>query len=154
MSRNLSGSGGKVFYTELTVITFFLSVSPSPPDADPDRDGEVTLACTLLRQNDLGDCESNSIRWVDETGTVLNGAEYEFHGPINCTSYLTVRRQSGNNRTHTCQFVGRGNIVKVESDYTLVFTDDNRNDQPGKSDSGKIICSTPDTVFHVGFSTR
>ncbi|XP_067429360.1 uncharacterized protein [Thunnus thynnus] len=93
----------------LSIMTIF----PSPPDADPKRDGNVTLECSLLRYSDLG-CRPNSIRWVDETGTVLRGegVEYEFIGQTDCVSVLTVKRQSGHNRRYTCQVVDESNIKK------------------------------------------
>ncbi|XP_044025146.1 uncharacterized protein LOC122863084 [Siniperca chuatsi] len=100
-----------------------LTLSPSPPDADPKRDGEVTLECSLLRYR--GSCQQNSIRWVNETGTVLlgEGVGYKFLGQMNCVSVLTVKRQSGHNRRYACQFVNMENNVEIEADYTPVFTD-------------------------------
>ncbi|XP_044025135.1 uncharacterized protein LOC122863077 [Siniperca chuatsi] len=100
-----------------------LTISPSPPDADPKRDGEVTLECSLLRYS--GSCQQNSIRWVNETGTVLlgEGVGYKFLGQMNCVSVLTVKHQSGHNRRYSCQFVNMENNVEIEADYTPVFTD-------------------------------
>ncbi|XP_044025130.1 uncharacterized protein LOC122863074 [Siniperca chuatsi] len=100
-----------------------LTISPSPPDADPKRDGEVTLECSLLRYS--GSCQQNIIRWVDETGTVLlgEGVGYKFLGQMNCVSVLTVKHQSGHNRRYSCQFVNKENNVEIEADYTPVFTD-------------------------------
>lgn len=113
-----------MFYAELTVITCFLSVSPSPPDADPKRDGEVTLECSLLTFNNNLVCRRNRLRWVDETGAELlrEGVGYEFLKQENCVSVLRVKRQSGNNRTYTCQLVNSENKVEVEADYTPVNT--------------------------------
>ncbi|XP_078030272.1 uncharacterized protein LOC144466597 [Epinephelus lanceolatus] len=112
------------FYAELTVYTCFLSVSPSPPDADPKRDGEVTLECSLSRYRSLGPCRQNSVRWVNETGAVLSGegVGYKFLRQTECVSALTVKRQSGNNRKYTCQFVDN-NKVEIEADYTPDFTE-------------------------------
>ncbi|XP_072218356.1 uncharacterized protein [Leuresthes tenuis] len=102
-----------------------LTISPSPPDADIKKDGSVTLTCSLLRFPGLGPCGQNSLRWVDEKGTVLlgKGVGYEFRGQTNCASYLTVNHQSGNNRTFTCQF-WKEQTVKIDAHYTPVFPDD------------------------------
>ncbi|KAM4522618.1 uncharacterized protein PAE49_002255 [Odontesthes bonariensis] len=107
---------GNVFLSTLTI-------SPSPPDADIKKDGEVTLTCSLLRY-DFGPCGHNSVRWVDEKGTVLlgKGVGYEFRGQKNCVSYLTVNHQS-DNRRFTCQF-WEGNTLKIDAHYTPVFPDD------------------------------
>ncbi|XP_049445414.1 uncharacterized protein LOC125896689 isoform X3 [Epinephelus fuscoguttatus] len=101
-----------------------LTISPSPPDADPKRDGEVTLECSLLRYRSLGPCPQNSVRWVNETGAVLlgEGVGYKFLRQTECVSALTVKRQSGNNRKYTCQFVDN-NKVEIEADYTPDFTE-------------------------------
>ncbi|XP_049445407.1 uncharacterized protein LOC125896688 isoform X1 [Epinephelus fuscoguttatus] len=101
-----------------------LTISPSPPDADPKRDGEVTLECSLLRHRSLGPCPQNSFRWVNETGAVLlgEGVGYKFLRQTECVSALTVKRQSGNNRKYTCQFVDN-NKVEIEADYTPDFTE-------------------------------
>lgn len=50
----------------------------------------------------------------------------------NCVSALTVKRQRGHNRRYTCQFVESG-AVKIQADYTLVFTGGVTNNQPGNS---------------------
>nr|XP_033503984.1 uncharacterized protein LOC117270464 [Epinephelus lanceolatus] len=101
-----------------------LTISPSPPDSDPKRDGEVTLQCSLLRYSDHDPCPQNSVRWVDETGAVLlgEGVGYKFLRQTECVSALTVKRQSGNNRKYTCQFI-KNNKVEIEADYTPDFTD-------------------------------
>ncbi len=146
-----------ILYTDLTVSSCVLSVSSFPLDADPMRDSEVSLQCSLVTF--FGRCKLNSIRWVDETGTVLDGedADYKFLNQSNCVSYLHVKRQSGHNRKYTCQFIDQGQIW-TEAEYTPVFTGDTGEDQPEKPDSGKIICSQSDTklacwflkVWHVG----
>lgn len=136
----------KLFYAELTVIACFVSVSPSQPDADPKRDGEVTLRCSLLRYIELNLCQQNTVRWVDETGAVLLGEG----GQTDCVSVLTAKRQSGNNRRYTCQLVDKENNIKIEADDTSVLGGI-RDDQPEKSNSGKIICSPPDAL-PLGFS--
>ncbi|KAF3850278.1 hypothetical protein F7725_019997 [Dissostichus mawsoni] len=46
-----------------------LTISRSPDDADPRRDSEVALKCSMLRHTGLGPCQRSSIRWVDEPGT-------------------------------------------------------------------------------------
>lgn len=123
----------------MITVTYFLSVSPSPPDADPKRDGNVTLQCSLLRFTDLPPCELNSIRWLDEAGTVLlgEGVGYKFLKQMNCVSLLTVKRQSGHDRRYTCQLVEKNN-VKIEADYTPVFTSGITSDPQEESNSGQI----------------
>ncbi|XP_067338290.1 uncharacterized protein [Channa argus] len=113
--------------TQTDVITDLnvLIISASPPDADPNRDGEVTLTCSLERYRGLGPCQENSIRWVNETGAVLlgEGVGYKFIRQMNCSSVLTVRHQSGHSRTYTCQFVDETNSVTIEAEYTLAPND-------------------------------
>lgn len=81
--------------------TVFFSASPTQPDTDPQKDGQVALRCSLWRYTDLLPCPKNSVRWLDETGTVLlgEGVGYRFEGQMNCDSFLTVMRESGRNRT-------------------------------------------------------
>ncbi|MEQ2210653.1 hypothetical protein XENOCAPTIV_017220 [Xenoophorus captivus] len=107
--------------TETTVF-IFLPVSPSRPEADPTKDGDVTLICSLERFSGLGLCPENNLLWVDETGTGLTaeGVGYKFRRPKSCASSLTVQHQSGTNRTYTCRFVVEDS-VKVEAHYTAVF---------------------------------
>ncbi|KAL7388349.1 hypothetical protein ABVT39_012205 [Epinephelus coioides] len=101
-----------------------LTISPSPPDADPKRDGEVTLECSLSRYSDHDPCPQNSVRWVNETGALLrgDGVGYKFLRQTGWVSALTVKRQSDNNRKYTCQFVDN-NKVEIEADYTPDFTE-------------------------------
>ncbi|XP_047428997.1 uncharacterized protein LOC124998621 [Mugil cephalus] len=99
-----------------------LTISPSPPDADPKTDGNVTLKCSLLRYEVSPRCELNSIRWLNESGAELDGARFEVDGQKNCVSYMTVKHQSGDNIRYTCQFVDRDS-VKIEAHYTPVFSD-------------------------------
>lgn len=115
---------GRSTSQDVDLFLSVLSISPSPPDADPKRDGEVTLQCSLSRYSDLGPCPQNSVRWVDETGAVLSGEDvgYKFLRQTECVSALTVKRQSGNNRKYTCQFVDN-NKVEIEADYTPDFTE-------------------------------
>ncbi|KAI3363886.1 hypothetical protein L3Q82_001479 [Scortum barcoo] len=96
-----------------------LTISPSQPDGDPKRDDEVTLQCSLSKYSDPS-LQMFSIRWLDETGTVLLGKDFGYES---LHSVLTVKRQSGNNRRYTCQLVDQKNNVKTEADYTTVFTD-------------------------------
>ncbi|XP_045915522.1 uncharacterized protein LOC123977080 [Micropterus dolomieu] len=121
---------------DLSLHLSVLTISPSPPDADPKRDGNITLECSLLRYSDLPPCEQNSIRWVDETGTVLlgEGVGYKLLGQKNCVSFLSVKHQSGHNRGYTCQFVKENN-VEIEADYTPFSTRSIRDNQTEKSDS-------------------
>ncbi|MEQ2316657.1 hypothetical protein AMECASPLE_034685, partial [Ameca splendens] len=104
-----------------SLLLSVLTISPSPPEADPTKDGDVTLNCSLERHSRLGPCPENSLLWVDETGTGLTGEGVGFKlGPRSCASSLTVQHQSGTNRTYTCRFVVE-NSVKVEAHYTAVF---------------------------------
>ncbi|XP_061602799.1 uncharacterized protein LOC133464689 [Cololabis saira] len=111
-------------FSDTFVHLSVLTVSPSPPDVDPGRDGDVTLNCSLMRYSGLGPCEQNSIVWVDDTGTVLLGEGYGFvsGGQTNCVSYLIVKHQKGSKRRFTCQ-VFEGDRVKIDAEYTLDFTD-------------------------------
>ncbi|KAM8725446.1 uncharacterized protein AB9X84_002242 isoform 2-T2 [Acanthopagrus schlegelii] len=124
-------------HTDISTYLSVLTISPSPPDADPKRDAEVTLECSLFRHIDLHHCPQISIRWMDETRTVLlgEGEGYKFHGQKNCVSSLTVKRQSGHNRRYTCQVVDEKNNVEIEADYTPVFTGDHQSDTPGPDHS-------------------
>ncbi|XP_038150188.1 putative butyrophilin subfamily 2 member A3 isoform X2 [Cyprinodon tularosa] len=101
------------------VLLNVLTISPSSPAADPTKDGDVTLQCSLDRWSGLGSCPQNSLLWVDETGTVLTGegVGYQFRR-TGCDSYLTVKLQSSSNRSYSCQFVD-GNTVKIEAHYQL-----------------------------------
>ncbi|XP_036943098.1 uncharacterized protein LOC119012952 isoform X3 [Acanthopagrus latus] len=117
-------------HTDTSTYLSVLTISPSPPDADPKRDAEVTLECSLFRHIDLHHCPQISIRWMDETRTVLpgEGEGYKFHGQKNCVSSLTVKRQSGHNRRYTCKVVDEENNVEIEAEYTPVFTGDHQSD--------------------------
>ncbi|XP_028461407.1 uncharacterized protein LOC114573413 isoform X2 [Perca flavescens] len=110
-------------HTYLSVLT----ISPSPPDADPKRDGQVTLECSLFRIRGHPYLK-NSIRWVDETGAELlgEGDGYRVLQQTECVSFLTVKRQSGNNRKYTCQLVDKQKNVKIEADYPPDFNDPNQ----------------------------
>lgn len=65
------------------------------------------------------------------------GVGYKFHRQMNCVSLLTVKHQSGHNRRYTCQLVKKNN-VKIEADYTPVFTSGITSDPPEKSNSGQM----------------
>ncbi|KAF1376964.1 hypothetical protein PFLUV_G00216970 [Perca fluviatilis] len=110
--------------TDVDTYLSVLTISPSPPDADPKRDGQVTLECSLIRIRDQP-CLENSIRWVDETGAELlgEGDGYRVLQQTDCVSRLTVKRQSGHNRKYTCQLVDKQKNVKIEADYTPDFND-------------------------------
>ncbi|XP_075940099.1 uncharacterized protein LOC142941863 [Anarhichas minor] len=94
-------------------------------DADPQREGEVTLQCTLWRYNDFFHCPQDSVRWVDETGAKLldEGVGDSFLRQTNCVSVVTVKRQSDRNRRYTCQFTDDSRVA-IEAEYTPDFTDD------------------------------
>ncbi|XP_061597542.1 uncharacterized protein LOC133460782 isoform X2 [Cololabis saira] len=111
-------------YSQASVYLIVLTVSSSPPDVDPGRDGDVTLRCSLLRNSYFGPCEQNSIIWVDETGSVLLGEGDGFvsGGQNNCVSDLMVKHQRGSKRRFTCQVV-EGDRVEIDAEYTLDFTD-------------------------------
>ncbi|XP_061603015.1 uncharacterized protein LOC133464844 [Cololabis saira] len=100
-----------------------LTVSPSPPDVDPGRDGDVTLRCSLVRFYGFSSCERYSIVWVDETGSVLLGERDGFlsGGQNNCVSDLMVKHQRRSKRRFTCQVV-EGDRVVIDAEYTLDFT--------------------------------
>ncbi|XP_044185753.1 uncharacterized protein LOC122965663 [Thunnus albacares] len=134
---------------DIKVYLSIVTILPSPPDADPKTDGKVTLECSLLRFSGLTPCRPNSIRWVNETGTVLpgEGVTYEIIESMKCVSPLTVKRQSGHNRRYTCQVVDERNNVQIEVDYTPVFTCGINDDQTDKSNTGKIMFSLPDTLL-------
>ncbi|XP_041815022.1 uncharacterized protein LOC121622196 [Chelmon rostratus] len=138
-------------YTDLDVSTYLsvLTISPSPADADPKRDDEVTLECSLLRYTEFGTCKLNSIRWVDETGAVLRGkgVGYEFLEQLNCASYLLVKRQSGHNRRYTCQVVDKENNVEVQADYTPDFKGGSRDEEAEKSNSDPFLGIILGAVF-------
>ncbi|XP_061603003.1 uncharacterized protein LOC133464834 [Cololabis saira] len=119
-----SGIRNDFDYSYTSVYLNVLTVSPSPPDVDPRRDGDVTLHCSLVRDRYFGPCEQNSIIWVDETGSVLLGEGDGFvsGGQNNCVSDLMVKHQRGSKRRFTCQVV-EGDRVKIDAEYTLDFTD-------------------------------
>ncbi|XP_035986380.1 uncharacterized protein LOC105922141 isoform X2 [Fundulus heteroclitus] len=105
-------------YVHLSVLT----VSPSPPGADPTKDGDFTLQCSLETFRGLVPCPEKSLLWVDETRSELlgEGVGFKSGGQTGCDSNLTVKLQSSSNRRYTCQFV-EDNTVKVEAHYTPVF---------------------------------
>ncbi|CAK6979358.1 uncharacterized protein LOC127368569 [Scomber scombrus] len=107
---------------DIIVNLNILTITPSPPDADPKGDGNITLRCTLLS---FDKCRANSIRWVDETGSVLRGEGLGYKVTVqkDCASVLTVTRQIGPNRKYTCQRVDEMNNVQIEDHYTPVFKD-------------------------------
>ncbi|XP_036943101.1 uncharacterized protein LOC119012954 [Acanthopagrus latus] len=138
--------------THISTSLSVLTISPSPPDADPKRDTEVTLECSLFRHIDLHHCPQISIRWMDETRTVLlgEGEGYKFHGQKNCVSSLTVKRQSGHNRRYTCQLVDEENNVEIEAEYTPVFTGDHQSDTPGTDSTNVPLSSIMSTLRVAG----
>ncbi|XP_029984657.1 uncharacterized protein LOC115415280 [Sphaeramia orbicularis] len=107
--------------TNSYVYVNILTVSLSPLDADPRRDGSITLQCSLWRYRGYGPCPRDSVQWVDETGTVLLGEGIGYKTKqTGCVSTLIVRL-SGFNRRYTCQFVEMNNTV-IYAEYTPVFT--------------------------------
>ncbi|XP_054616870.1 uncharacterized protein LOC129171851 isoform X2 [Dunckerocampus dactyliophorus] len=104
-------------------INMFLTVMTLsfPEDADPSRDGHVTLTCTL--SNYARQCPQKSLHWVDEEGFQLRpegGAGHEFVQQLNCVSYIKVKRQHGHDRKYTCQYWEAG-AVKIQAESTPAF---------------------------------
>ncbi|XP_063350748.1 uncharacterized protein LOC134642727 [Pelmatolapia mariae] len=110
---------------DTTVYLNILTISAFPSDADPMEDGNVTLECSLFRYYTISPCEQNSMRWVDETGSVLLDRGVKNTGRT-CVSLLTVKLQSGNKKRYTCQFEDN-NTVKIEAHYTPVLIDSTPN---------------------------
>ncbi|XP_078130940.1 uncharacterized protein LOC144533459 isoform X2 [Sander vitreus] len=108
---------------DVTTYLSVLTISPYPPDADPKRDGQVTLECSLFRYGPPW--LENSVRWVDETGAELlgDGDGYRVLQKTDCVSHLTVKRLSGHNRKYTCQLVDKQKNVKIKADYRPDFSD-------------------------------
>ncbi|XP_071391077.1 uncharacterized protein [Centroberyx affinis] len=94
-----------------------LTISPSPPDTDPNPDGNIMLICSLLKYEDRL-CGLNRISWVDEMGAELHD---EGDGQSNCISVLTVRPQ--NNRKYHCQLTDDKGKVVLYVDYPPAFSD-------------------------------
>ncbi|XP_029948694.1 uncharacterized protein LOC115389343 isoform X2 [Salarias fasciatus] len=101
------------------VFLNILTISPSSTDTDPNRDGDVTLSCSLFKFG--GWCEPRSVRWVDETGAELvgEGDGFRYGGQTNCVSYLTVKNQAEHSRRYTCQYVDETG-VKIQALYSAV----------------------------------
>ncbi|XP_040921018.1 uncharacterized protein LOC121200039 [Toxotes jaculatrix] len=114
-----------------------LTVSPSPPDADLTRDGEVTLECSLFRYSDSDPCVRQGLRWVNETGAELRSVRDTVTSQMKCVSVLTVKLQSFHNRRFTCQFVDEKNKILIEADYTVIFTEPGSTDRT--TDSSYVI---------------
>uniref|UniRef100_A0AAX7VSW6 Ig-like domain-containing protein n=1 Tax=Astatotilapia calliptera TaxID=8154 RepID=A0AAX7VSW6_ASTCA len=109
---------------DTTVDLNILTISAFPSDTDPKDDGNVTLECSLFRYYP-SPCKENSMRWVDETGSVLWDRDVKNTGHT-CVSLLTVKLQSGNKKRYTCQFEDN-NTVKIEAHYTPVLIDSTPN---------------------------
>ncbi|XP_029966130.1 uncharacterized protein LOC115401890 isoform X2 [Salarias fasciatus] len=101
------------------VFLNILTISPSSTDTDPNKDGEVTLSCSLFKLD--GQCEPRSLHWVNETGAELvgEGDGFKYEGQKNCVSFLTVKNQTEHSRRYTCQYVDRTG-VKIEAHYSTV----------------------------------
>ncbi|XP_016533384.1 uncharacterized protein LOC103146782 [Poecilia formosa] len=106
---------------ESRVYLFVLTISPSPPDADPAKE-DFTVHCSLSRSVGWSRGQRTSSRWLDETGTELTGEGVGLllTRPRTWNSSLTVQHQSGTNRSFTCQFV-EGNCMKVDARYPPGF---------------------------------
>ncbi|XP_034017991.1 uncharacterized protein LOC117502956 [Thalassophryne amazonica] len=120
------------------VYVSVLTISTSPSDADPVRDSEVVLECSLVRSTDLRLCAENTVLWQDEGGRVLldKGDGYEFLRRTNCVSLLKVKRQSDRNRKYTCKVTDDKNNQLISADYTPIFTDTEK-----LHPSPNIVCS-------------
>ncbi|XP_036066492.1 obscurin-like [Oryzias melastigma] len=108
--RYVQRVGGKDTLKHLHI----LNISSSPSDVYE----RVNLTCSLRSYDDPGVCKQNSIIWVNERGSQLSGEDVESRGQTNCVSVLTVKRQSGNTKKITCQFVKNGN-VKTNAVFVL-----------------------------------
>ncbi|XP_029984777.1 uncharacterized protein LOC115415370 isoform X1 [Sphaeramia orbicularis] len=114
-----------------------LTVSESHPDADPNRDGNVALQCSLNRYKSFH-CPENSLRWVNEDRFELTGTRSSIrHG--NCVSTVTVKRPSGHNRRYTCQFVDKDQTL-VSADHTVVLITERKDGQT----------ENPETILYIG----
>ncbi|KAM4529266.1 uncharacterized protein V3H82_027452 [Fundulus diaphanus] len=107
------------------VLLNVLTISPSPPGADPTKEEDFTLQCSLVTFRGLGPCPEKSLLWVDETGSELlgEGVGFKSGGQTGCDSNLTVKLQSSSNRRYTCQFV-EDNIMKIEAHYEIEASTD------------------------------
>ncbi|XP_029966128.1 uncharacterized protein LOC115401889 isoform X2 [Salarias fasciatus] len=122
------------------VFLNILTISPSSTDTDPNKDGEVTLSCSMFKHK--GQCETRSLHWVDETGAELDGEGdgFKYEGQTNCVSYLTVKLQTEHSRRYTCQYVDRAG-VKIEAHYSTVSS------VSPTGDTGTIPGSSSDKAF-------
>ncbi|XP_022614663.1 uncharacterized protein LOC111231723 [Seriola dumerili] len=121
---------GKTSHVESSVFLNILTISPSPPDADQQRDDDVTLRCSLLKYRNLSLCEKNRIRWVDETEAELPGIQNDSVHHTVCVSVLKVKRHSGDNKKYTCQFVDERNSVMIQTDFTPLIKEPNSGCSP------------------------
>ncbi|XP_029984786.1 uncharacterized protein LOC115415374 [Sphaeramia orbicularis] len=113
-----------------------LTVSESPPDADPNRDGSITLQCSLNRTRSFR-CPENSLRWENEERSELTGTRSSIR-QRNCVSTITVKRSSGHNRRYTCLFVDE-NQVRISADHTLVFITERKDGQTENSSTDPVF---------------
>ncbi|XP_029984779.1 uncharacterized protein LOC115415370 isoform X3 [Sphaeramia orbicularis] len=114
-----------------------LTVSESHPDADPNRDGNVALQCSLNRPRSFH-CPENSLRWENEDRFELTGTRSSIRQG-NCVSTVTVKRPSGHNRTYTCQFVEKNQIL-ISADHTVVLITERKDGQT----------ENPETILYIG----
>ncbi|XP_041661729.1 uncharacterized protein LOC121521665 [Cheilinus undulatus] len=108
-------------YSVRVYVSLFL-ISPKPTDSDPTSNNELQLECSLFRFRDLHLCPPYRLLWVNETGAEITDGVTETFRDEGCFSDLTVTRQSGHNKTFTCQVVDEENNVEVQADFTPVFT--------------------------------
>ncbi|KAL3979379.1 drebrin-like protein [Sarotherodon galilaeus] len=89
-----------------SVYLHILTISGSPSDTDPQKDGNITLECSLFRYYSSIPCKKKSICWVDETGFALPDRGVLQNGQTKCVSLLTFLNKK---------------TVMIEGHYTPVF---------------------------------
>ncbi|XP_077408823.1 uncharacterized protein LOC144039388 isoform X2 [Vanacampus margaritifer] len=114
----------------LTVLTLTLQ------ESDPMSDGRMFLKCSVAFYEDRLQCNSRSLRWMDEEGKELSSYGVQQNG---CVSFLTVSPVS-RQRKYTCQCV-KGGHVEVEARYTVVSTEESTRGPggPGAQSPGRNV---------------
>ncbi|XP_048842230.1 uncharacterized protein LOC125715055 isoform X6 [Brienomyrus brachyistius] len=106
----------------------YLSLLTVVPLNDLMPGSNMTLRCLLYTYGGPGQCNkqpfnSLTLRWVNDTGTDLQGdPRYQIHAS-SCDSTLTTELQwTDNNRKWKCQLADKGE-VKVSQSYSSTFPD-------------------------------
>ncbi|XP_048842227.1 uncharacterized protein LOC125715055 isoform X4 [Brienomyrus brachyistius] len=106
----------------------YLSLLTVVPLNDLMPGSNMTLQCLLYTYGGPGQCNkqpfnSLTLRWVNDTGTDLQGdPRYQIHAS-SCDSTLTTELQwTDNNRKWKCQLADKGE-VKVSQSYSSTFPD-------------------------------